>query len=151
MFASGFARRHGTIALGLLGVVAIGSFFALPMRSHADAQATAPAQQLTGLQQERIDTLRQASDLTHQMFESGLTTAEETFRVDRLLTDAQLEVAASVQDRTKVLRNALEVARKQEDLASRQHKAGVVGPLGPLEAKAERLRLEIELSKLTAK
>jgi outer membrane protein TolC len=85
------------------------------------------------------------------MFEKRLTTAEETFRIDRSLLDAQLESATSVQDRINVLQNALEVAKKQEELASRQQQAGVVGPLAPLEAKADRLGLEIEMSKLTAK
>jgi outer membrane protein TolC len=85
------------------------------------------------------------------MFEQGLTTTGEVFRVNRLLLDAQLEAATSAKDRTKLLQEALQVAKRQEELATTQLQAGAAGPLVPLEAKAERLRVEIQLSEITTK
>jgi hypothetical protein len=146
-----FLSLRTIIALGVVGMVAVGGMFGLPRWSHADPPSTASATGVAGLQQQRIETLRRASDVAHRMYEQGAATAGEMFRIDRLLLDAQLESAASVRERTIVLKNALEVAQKQEELASRQHEAGAAGPLVPLEAKADRLRLEIELSKSNAK
>ncbi len=114
---------------------------------HAGPATTAPAPALSDLQQQRVATLQQAADLAQKMYEQGAATIGETFRVQRLLLDAQLEAATSTPQRVQLLQKALAVARQQEQLTSSRHSSGVAGPLEPLEAKAERLRLEIELVK----
>ena len=151
MLESPSRRRHTMTVLGLLGVIVVDGLFAAPSRSHAQAPSTAPSTELAGLRQQRIETLRQASDVAHRMFAQGMSTAGEVFRIDRSLLDAQLESAASIDERVKLLQNALEIAKQQEDLALRQHKAGLTAPLAPLEARAERLRIAVRLIELTAK
>ncbi len=151
MFGGRFSPRRKIVALGVLGVVAIVSVSVEPTRLRAQAPATAPSSERSGLRQQRIETLQQAADIARRMFEQGLTTTGEVLRVNRLLLDAQLEAATSVNDRTKLLQEALQVAKRQEELATTQLQAGAAGPLVLLEAKAERLRVEIQLSEMTTK
>ena len=151
MFRRRFSPRDTRVVLCVLSVAVIVSVSLKPTRLRAQAPATASSTQRSGLRQQRIETLQQAADISRRMFEQGLTTTGEVFRVNRLLLDAQLEAATSAKDRTKLLQEALQVAKRQEELATTQLQAGAAGPLVPLEAKAERLRVEIQLSEMTTK
>jgi outer membrane protein TolC len=143
------ALRHKLIVIGLLGAVAAAGLALAPTRSHADAPP--PAAAPPDLQRERTGTLRQASDIVHKMFAQGMSNIGEVSRIDRSLLEAELESASSAQDRRQILEGALEMAKKQEQLTVQQHQVGTTSPLAPLEAKAYRLQIEIELSKSTAK
>ena len=142
------ALRHKLIAIGLLGAVAAAALALAPTRSHADAP---PPPAPSDLQRQRTETLRQASNIAHKMFAQGLSNTDEVSRIDRSLMEAQLASATSAQDRLKILEDALDIAKKQEQLTQQQLQAGITSPLAPLEAKAYRLQIEIELSKSTAK
>jgi hypothetical protein len=122
----------------------------LPAGKPAQPPAPPPAQSpATGeLQQLRVETLQQASQLVHQMYDKGTATNDQVLRTDRQLLDAQLERASSDEDRIKILEKALELAKKQEASASQQEKLGVATPLAALEAKADRLRVEIQLTSM---
>jgi hypothetical protein len=140
-----------TAALGLLSMMVFAGFTILPARTRADGPASVPSAELSRLQQQRIDTLRQAANAARQMYSQGSIAFEEVCRFDRLLIDAQLESAVSADERIKLLQSARDVARKQEDLASRHHEAGMGTALAALEARADRLHIEIRLAEMGAK
>ena len=148
-------RMHGRrviIVLGLLmvGVAAAGALLQAGF-ARAQAPATAPLAGLAGLRQQRIDTLRQASDMVRQMYEQGLQTLGDVQRIDRMLLEAQLDAAATDKARAEILGKALAVAKQQEALVSDQLRAGAATPLAALEATAERLKVEAQWTELAAK
>lgn len=145
MFANLRRRRNFIVALASFGATLI---FVAVFASHSRAD---PPSDVSQLQQQRIETLRKASTLAHTLSEKGVMTMGEAFRIDRLLLDAQLESAGSASDRAKLLQNAIDIARKQEEFADKQQQAGYVTSVVPLEAKAERLHLEIQLAQLVGK
>ena len=151
MIASPFHSRFALIALSLAGVIVIGSLFVAPQGSRAQVPATAPSTGVAALHQQRVEALQQAAAYVRPGYEQGMTTAAEIHRVDRMLLDAQLEAATTDAQRVKLLQKALEMAKKQEEVAAARHAAGQATSLVPLEAKADRLRVEIKLAEMTAK
>ncbi len=141
------SRFNRTIYVASITIAIVVGFLLHPQRSHGDAVANAPADNAAKLKQERVETLRKASDLAHTLATQGAITWDESSRVDQRLLDAQLDAADSADARAKILQAALQVARDQEDLAARRQRSGYVSSLVPLEAKADRLRIEIELAK----
>ena len=140
------------VGAGVIGVV-LGAFLVRP--EMAGTWAAAPAGGAGGevakLRQERIDTLREASELATRMYETGLIDSEEVSRWQRELLSAELESAGSAEERTALLRKGLDAARKREELASQRLKVGAATPLAVHEAKAYRLRVELQLAEASAK
>ena len=129
--------------------IALAGLLALPAGSRgggSPAAATQPSAELSGLQQQRIETLRQGSGLARQLFARGLVNADEVSHFDRALLEAELDAAASPDERVTVLRRALDAAKGQEDLAVKRAQAGLDTTLAPLQARADRLRVEIQLA-----
>jgi hypothetical protein len=144
-------RRYVSFVFILFGIAAGVVFAVMPTHSHAQDPGTAPSGDVTALRRQRVETLQRASSVAHQLYANGQLTGEEVFRVDRLLLDAQLESAIAREDRAKLLQAALDVARRQEDLASQHSKAGLGSTVAAMEATADRLRVEIQLAEITAK
>ena len=144
--------RRVLLVFGLLvvGVAAAGALLQAGF-ARAETPATAPLAGLAGLRQQRIDTLRQASDMARQMYEQGLQTLGDVQRIDRMLLEAQLDAAATDKARAEILGKALAVAKQQEALVSDQLRAGAATPLAALEATAERLKVEAQWTELAAK
>jgi outer membrane protein TolC len=139
-----------TIVIGIVGIILSGAFVLWPAHTRAAAAASAPSGDLPKLRQERIATLREASDLAVQLFKQGLLNGEEVHSLNRRLLQAELEGAGSPEQRVAILRKALEVARKQEEFIAQRERSGLVTPLSSLEAKESRLDVEIELAQATA-
>lgn len=138
------------IALGLVGTLVVAVVLLRPVRSVAAAPADVAPAQVAELRQQRIAALREGSDAAARMFAQGLMTAAEVSRWERELLEAELESAASADERVPILRKALDAAKAHEELATRNHRAGVAPSLAVLEARAYRLRVEIQLAQSAA-
>jgi hypothetical protein len=145
------ARRNRMVYVASISLAILLGFMFRPSDSRGDAGANAPAVSPAKLQQERIATLRKASELAHTLYRQGTITWEENSQIDQRLLDAQLESADSQDTRTKLLTAALDVARQQEQVAAKRQQAGYVSTLVPLQAKADRLRIEIALARAASK
>ena len=144
-------RSVRTVAF-LLATVALAWVMLGPSRTRAqDPNVSKPAADVVKLQQERIATLREASKLATDLFAQGGGSADDVWRCEQALFEAQLEAAALAKERVQILQNAVESAKRQESFKSKQADAGLVTGLAPLEAKAYRLRMEIKLAHERAK
>ena len=139
------------IAVALCALMASRTSFVPPAEAApADADAPAARPAVAALRQERLATLRQARDVADKHFAGGMGTLEEVERVDHLLVDAELALAATPKERSEILNNSIKDARKQEALSQKRVQAGLATTLDSLEAKAYRLGLEIRLGEESA-
>jgi outer membrane protein TolC len=138
--------RFTSTTFAFVACVAALCILRLPSSSSADATDRKSSTELVKLQQEQVATLREASNVANQLFAHGLCPVSDADRINHMLAEAELDAAASPQERVQILQKAIDAAKKQEDLASKQAKAGVANALAPLEAKSYRLGLEVKLS-----
>jgi len=136
------------IAAAIVGAVALGGSGGAGELRRAAAGPPAQADQadktavtdgqteLSKLEQEHVATLRKGANMAEQMFAHGLGAIADVNRLNQSLVEA--------------LQDELTTAKKQEELASRQAAAGIATVLAPVEAKAYRLGIEIELSEETS-
>ena len=117
-----------------------------PGPSTVTAAAADPRPTVLTLREERLAALREARDIAERQFASGNATSEQVERVNDRLIDAELVLATTPQQRAEILSNAVKQAEKQEFLTQKRVQAGTATALDALEAKAQRLALEIRLS-----
>lgn len=103
------------------------------------------------LQEERIAALKEAKTIVLEYYNRGTSSLEDVNRCDRMLVEAELDAATSAKERVDILREAVASAKRGEEFATQRHAAGLCTKVEPLEAKAYRLRRQIELAKETAK
>jgi outer membrane protein TolC len=120
-------------------------------RSRADVPASDRPSDVNKLLEERLSTLKEAQTIAVELYGRGTGTLEDVNRCNRLLAEAELEAAQSAKARLEILRAAVTSATRAEELANQRHKAGLCSRLEPLEAKAYRLRTEIDLATETAR
>ena len=150
------------IAAAIVGAVALGGSGGAGELRRAAAGPPAQADQadktavtdgqteLSKLEQEHVATLRKGANMAEQMFAHGLGAIADVNRLNQSLVEAELKYAKSSKERASILQDELTTAKKQEELASRQAAAGIATVLAPVEAKAYRLGIEIELSEETS-
>lgn len=120
------------------------------------ANAQEPAKQkitaskLKELLEERAATTRKLADQAALRTKVGIGTVDELLAPNRLALEAALELCESDKDRVKVLEDFLPAAREIERLALQGFKAGQARQTDLLQAKAERLRIEIALERAKA-
>lgn len=107
---------------------------------------TDPRPTAVTLRQERIVALREARDIAERQFAGGTATFEQVERVNDQLIEAELASATTPQQRADILSNAVKEAQKQEVVTQKRVDAGSATTLDALEAKAQRLALEIKQS-----
>ena len=110
-----------------------------------------PSPEYARLQQEQLAALREAATTANQLLLHGAISNADANRLNHLLVEAELAAATSAQERGRVLKAALDAARKEEDRATRQFEAGMVSGVVPLEAKAYRIGIQLKLSDVPAK
>ncbi len=145
-----FFGNHARLGLSLaMGLVVLALVW--PQRTLGQEPSSKPSSDIASLHRQRIATLQQACDYVHAMYDQGQITADEMFRVDRRLIDAKLDATTAPAERIQLLQRALDTARKQERIAAEHERAGTGPALDALDAKAERLRVEIQLAQESAK
>ena len=100
------------------------------------------------LQQQLVDTLKQAFEAALEQYSHGQT-GYSTVRITQSeMFDAQLEMAESRDKRISLHASQLKVAKKSLALAEARHKAGQSGVVDVYQAKAATLRIQIQLTRL---
>lgn len=132
----------------VLAVVVVALCFLAIGRTPADpstvrAAAMDPMPTVATLRQERLAALREARDIAERQFVSGTATFEQVARLSDQLIDAELALATTPQQRAEILTNAVNQAKKEELITQKRLDADTATALEPLEAKAQRLALEI--------
>jgi outer membrane protein TolC len=130
------------IVIAASAVVAAACLLNRPPRAHADPAV--PPSDAAKLYQAEAATLRQALDETNDMYMRGLTPFSRVLELNRLLLDAQLSGATSLQDRIAILQDALTAAKTLEETIAKQVKVGLAPDRDGfgLEAKAFRQSIE---------
>src|SRR5688572_8430831 len=113
-------HRGWIIITGLFGGLALLLILFKAPDTRVQAQPTTASAKVAELHKQRIDTLREGVEVARQSFSQGLSTAEEVNRTERALLEAELQAAASPQQRVKLLHDGLVNARKFEELTAKQ-------------------------------
>jgi len=137
-------------ALVLCGSITAAGVAIYPSRSHADAPGTAAAN-IDQLKQQRVAVLREASDQTSKLFLQGTARFDDVDRLNELLLGAELDAAATPEQRMAVLQKAETLATSQATDAAARADAGLVTQAVVLEAKAHLLEVQIKLAEESAK
>lgn len=140
------SKPHFALAVAVLLLAGLLAWPRLPSTRAEDTDTAAPPQDVLKLQGEQIDTLREATKMADELLAQGVGSVSDANRLNHMLVDAQLSSAATGKTRTRILQEAIAAAKKEEQIADQQAKAGLGTALAPLEAKSYRLGLEIKLS-----
>lgn len=106
---------------------------------------------MAALRSERAAVLTEALKQAEAEHKAGMGTFANVQQCQLALPRAQMEAAATPEGRIAVLKASIEHAREIERDTLARLKAGVGMPLDCAEAKAGRLRLEIDLALEQAK
>ncbi len=143
-------RNFRTMAVVLGASVAVASFALYPSRSHADAPGAAAAK-IETMKQDRVISLRDASDQVTKAFEQGTGTFDSVDRVNDLLLQAELDAATGPAGRLAVLQKAQTLASNQEAYVTAQAKKGLMPREASFEAQAHLLEVQIKLAEESSK
>jgi multidrug efflux pump subunit AcrA (membrane-fusion protein) len=145
-------RFASMIAVVLLAFVAVCASISL-VRSEAQepAKPEGKARKIKEMQQERLATARELAKVQTARFRSNQGQIEEVLEATRVLADAELDLCVSDKERVAVLEKILAVAEDTERMAANFAKVGQGRDSTALVAKAERLRIEIDLERVKAK
>jgi hypothetical protein len=104
-----------------------------------------PAAQLRSLMEERRDTLDKAVQVLLAQYRVGTVDVERLASAMSRLGEAELDFAKNKDERIAVCRKQVEVCRDFEKICQGRRDAGTVTDADVLQAKAERLKAEIQL------
>ena len=133
-------------AVVLIGLgSAAGLFVSSGLAEPTTAVLVPDAEKLTALRKERRDVLRQAAKQTEEGFRAGVIPYTSMPRITVNLVDAELDLAPDRAARVAVLERAVDQFREIEKIVAEQVKNAVATNTDLLEAKAVRLKAEIDL------
>jgi hypothetical protein len=124
--------------------------FILSLGGIAIAGEPAPAnssQKVRDLQKERLATAREVLKMATATFKNQTGSIDQLQAATRLAYDAELDMCDTDKDRVAVLTKFVAAAKENEQIAQGFAKAGQTRVSDSLLAKAERLRVEIELER----
>jgi hypothetical protein len=139
------------LIVGVAIPLAFASLAGPPLQAQERIRLQAKSPKLEKLLEERLDTVREMVRLVSELFKNGQGTVEQMREANRMLFDAELEACASDKERLTLLENVVTEARKLEELAQAQSKAGQLPANRWLAVKADRLQAEITLERARAK
>ncbi|MCA8995104.1 MAG: hypothetical protein KDA88_24220 [Planctomycetaceae bacterium] len=131
------------VAIALLNGMSTNSFGADPQNSHS--------QRVRELLQERHDVLAQRVEMLNALSNEGVVSPIEVTKARNELFAAKLEMAESRDERIEVLRAQVANLKKIEEYYSILRERAVANMTDVLEAKSNRLRVEIELERALSK
>ena len=133
------------LAVWIIVAAAVVQIQTSPERTLAAEAAAAPAD-VAALRAERVVVLKEALQQANEYYRAGTSVFDDVRRCQLALAAAQMEAAATSAERIAVLKAAILYAREMEREMQGRLKAGVGRALDVSEAKACRLRLEIDLA-----
>lgn len=139
-------RTTAYLVIGALSLLALGLGMA-PVRavSGSDSQA------LRKLLEERKALLRQAVGVAVEEHRAGRIDLDSVLTLRRDLLNAELELAASREERIELYGKLVEHARAWENTTAELYKSGGATQVDVLKAKAARLRSQIDLERAKLK
>jgi hypothetical protein len=142
-----------TLPPGTLPPVALPIDTANPALPVADepAQAKPKDAKLKELLEERLLTAREFARLVTQRVKNNEGVPEELMEATRMVFEAELQLSKSDKERVAVLERFLVEAKKNERMAVNLSNNGQGRQSTALKAKAERLRVEIDLERAKTK
>lgn len=114
-------------------------------------QRDASSPKVQRLQEERIAVLKELTDTVAALSGSGRAPYEDVLEAERLLAEAQLEAAATDQQRVELCAKLVDVLKRFEAHAEAQVLAARASQTSVLKAKARRLKAEIRLEQAKRK
>ncbi len=123
----------------------------------AESPAVVPTQtegkqdRVKELLQERLTTCREMVRQVETRYKNGQCTYDEVHSAARMTLDAELEVCTTDKERVAVLEKFLPEAKRHEQTAETFFKSGQGTMTTALKARADRLRVEIDLERARAR
>lgn len=106
-----------------------------------------PSERLRDLQKERVKALEEQMEGLFERVKIGKDPVDTLIAANRELTEAELDLAGSPEAEGKVLENAVARFRQVEIDLSKLQQAGLQTKQNVAQAKAARVRAEIQLEK----
>ena len=128
---------------------------AMLWHSSANAQETSNVEaantKVRTLQQERVDVLQRAVELALEQYREGALDFRSVHATQSDLLDAQLDMAETREERIRILRSKLKIAKGSMAISEMRFENGQTSKLEIYQAKSAALRIEIQLLKLLRK
>ncbi len=124
-------------------VLAFTSILLAGNQSHAEDMA--PSMEIKKLRLERVEIIRKGLNYASGFYSEGKGSMRNVGMWQRDLLEAELEATELASERVTILQNAVQGASKQEKIAQARYEEGAASEMDVLEAKAFRLRVEIQL------
>lgn len=114
--------------------------------SAQEADTSRPIEaEIRELMKQRLEVLQQVVDSTNSQYESGVVTIDALYDAHAELTAAELEMTNDPIKRNEIHQRHVDWLAKKEAYLLRLHANGMPGGEDYLQAKAERLRAEIDM------
>jgi outer membrane protein TolC len=107
-----------------------------------------PQDKVKDLQKQRIETLKQATEIGLKLYQSGRLEVGPVLEDRMALLKAEVE--ANLADRIPLYTQAVDSLKQYEALAKAQHEAGRGSEYAMLRVRAKRLEVEVLLEKAKA-
>ncbi len=111
------------------------------------SEPPADSPKIQALLKERLAILKEQVAVLQKRFEQGVVTAEVLLRARRRACQAELELCATDRERVEVLQRLLALAKETEARTAQLVKTGAASQSILLEARADRLEVEIALER----
>jgi outer membrane protein TolC len=113
----------------------------------AQEQIDASTRKIKELQKERIDALEAVVAIQDKLFKDGVAQYREVLEARQFLLQAQLDLADKAADRIALYKKAIDSIKQLEEIASAHVLSGTGTEASVLQAKAQRLAVEIQLER----
>lgn len=113
----------------------------------AQQETEGRADPLVQLFKEREDTLQKLVDIAKAQYDQGSCSLQSLNAAERKLLDARLESATNPRERIEILESQLRLATNREEAIAIRVKVADAAPNELMEAKVERLNVQIALQR----
>ncbi len=137
---------HSTATWLRLGLLVGSVLVALPVIAQQDSDPTTDlAAELTKLQEQRVATLKKLLELSSAGYRQGEFALDQVLEAQHDLTEAQLEMAETPDQRIALLETQLKIAKRTLEAAEQLCRAREVSVCDTFRARAAMLGVEIKL------
>ena len=128
--------------------LAVAAFWHLSTNAQETSNVETANVQIRTLQQERVDVLQSAVEFALAQYRTGNIDFRSVYVTQSDLFNAQLDMADTREERTKILTSQLKIARGSLANSEARFQSGLTTTLEVCQAKSAALHIEIQLLKL---
>ncbi len=137
--------KNERLVIGIVASVLTATGLVQTFGQQPEQQLQLVDRSLDELQRERQQVLAQLVEVQMRSYVQGDAGIEVVVHAQQQLLAAKLQLASNHQERIKLLKDSVQLARDLEDVVKARHKVGRSSVADMLLSRADRLRVESEL------